>query len=187
MFCTGRHEHTKHVGSIQTHQLSIRWTPLVGPPPSHPRSTRNRRADSFDSHRKSPWRMSKTRKMRTRTRLAGVDDVILTLENSGIQTASLVRLLPLHFPEKTKQTANNRHTTLLSSPLPPYFLLSHLLVISHTPPRNQSKALALPTESEMPPRNKYTIFSRTSTGYRKGMHKVPHWTRLTLRENPVGF
>lgn len=41
---------------------------------------------------KSPWRMSKTRKMRTRTRLQGVDNVISTLESSGIQTHSLVSI-----------------------------------------------------------------------------------------------
>ena len=57
----------------------------------------------------------------------------------------------------------------------------------------------------MPPRDKYTVFSRHEKGYRKGIHKVPKWTRvrrlhpvivvptansavqLTLRTNPKGF
>lgn len=69
----------------------------------------------------------------------------------------------------------------------------------------QDKALELPKEHEMPPRDKYTVFSRHVKGYRKGIHKVPKWTRvcrscsvsripaysqnvqLTLRTNPKGF
>ncbi|KAG7562797.1 hypothetical protein FFLO_01752 [Filobasidium floriforme] len=47
--------------------------------------------------------------------------------------------------------------------------------------------LALPKESEMKPKDKYTTFSRTTEGYRKSVHKVPKFTRLTLRENPRGF
>ncbi|KAI0362671.1 mitochondrial ribosomal protein L31 [Trametes cingulata] len=50
-----------------------------------------------------------------------------------------------------------------------------------------TKALELPKEHEMPPRDKYTVFSRRAKGYRKGIHKVPKWTRLTLRTNPKGF
>ncbi len=30
----------------------------------------------------------------------------------------------------------------------------------------------------MPPRDKYTVFSRHAKGYRKGIHKVPKWTRV---------
>lgn len=36
--------------------------------------------------------MSKTRKFRTRLRLKAVDDVISTVQNSGVSTHSLVRL-----------------------------------------------------------------------------------------------
>ncbi|TCD66459.1 hypothetical protein EIP91_001339 [Steccherinum ochraceum] len=50
-----------------------------------------------------------------------------------------------------------------------------------------TKALELPKEHEMPARDKYTVFTRHSRGYRKGIHKVPKWTRLTLRTNPKGF
>ncbi|KAJ8587998.1 mitochondrial 54S ribosomal protein YmL31 [Rhizopogon salebrosus TDB-379] len=49
------------------------------------------------------------------------------------------------------------------------------------------KALELPKEHEMDPKDKYTVFSATSRGYRKSIHKVPKWTRLTLRVNPKGF
>ncbi|WVQ84616.1 hypothetical protein IAT38_006771 [Cryptococcus sp. DSM 104549] len=53
--------------------------------------------------------------------------------------------------------------------------------------RSLTKALALPTEDEMRPKDKYTTFSKHDRGFRKSMHKVPKWTRLTLRENPKGF
>jgi len=50
-----------------------------------------------------------------------------------------------------------------------------------------ARALELPKEHEMPAKDKYTVFSPHSKGYRKGIHKVPKWTRLTLRTNPKGF
>ncbi|KWU41720.1 60s ribosomal protein l31 [Rhodotorula sp. JG-1b] len=50
-----------------------------------------------------------------------------------------------------------------------------------------SAALALPRETEMPAKDKYTTFSRTDVGYRKGMHKTPHFTKITSRTNPKGF
>ena len=52
---------------------------------------------------------------------------------------------------------------------------------------NQTKVLALPTEKEMKPKDKYTTFSRKDQGYRKGIHKVPQWTKITSRTNPQGF
>ncbi|AAW45544.1 hypothetical protein CNBH2050 [Cryptococcus deneoformans B-3501A] len=111
---------------------------------------------------KNPWRLSPTRKANQRKRLKRVDDVISMVAESGVTTRSLV------------------------------------------------KALALPTEAEMSPRGKlkclrlrlarcmqvvygqrreykYTTFSKRDPGYRKSQHKVPKWTRLTLRENPKGF
>lgn len=50
-----------------------------------------------------------------------------------------------------------------------------------------NKALELPTEAEMSPRDKYFVFSARSKGYRKGIHKVPHFTKVTHRTNPKGF
>lgn len=44
----------------------------------------------------------------------------------------------------------------------------------------QDQALQLPKENEMPPRDKYTIFNAHARGYRKGMHKVPKFTRVRL-------
>jgi hypothetical protein len=32
----------------------------------------------------------------------------------------------------------------------------------------------------MPAKDKYTVFSRHDRGYRKGIHKVPKWTRVCL-------
>ncbi|KAL7342009.1 60s ribosomal protein l31 [Rhodotorula toruloides] len=50
-----------------------------------------------------------------------------------------------------------------------------------------TRCLELPTEQEMPARDKYTVFSRYGRNYRMGIHKVPHWTKVTSRVNPKGF
>ncbi|KAF8212456.1 mitochondrial 54S ribosomal protein YmL31 [Mycena galopus ATCC 62051] len=49
------------------------------------------------------------------------------------------------------------------------------------------RALELPKEHEMPAKDKYTVFTPHAVGYRKGIHKVPKWTRITQRTNPKGF
>ncbi|PFH61031.1 hypothetical protein XA68_18396 [Ophiocordyceps unilateralis] len=38
----------------------------------------------------------------------------------------------------------------------------------------------MPTEQEMQPRDKYTIFDRKAKRYRKGIHKLPKWTRRQM-------
>ncbi|KAJ2383356.1 hypothetical protein H4S02_005339 [Coemansia sp. RSA 2611] len=49
-------------------------------------------------------------------------------------------------------------------------------------------AQALPKEHEMSARNKYTTFSRTAKNHRKGVHKVPHFTKRPIpRTTPTGF
>ncbi|RSH78119.1 uncharacterized protein EHS24_002575 [Apiotrichum porosum] len=55
--------------------------------------------------------------------------------------------------------------------------------------KSLNKALALPKENEMKPRDKYTTFDpkASARNYRKSVHFVPKWTKLTLRENPKGF
>ncbi|KAK2804322.1 hypothetical protein FQN50_006613 [Emmonsiellopsis sp. PD_5] len=55
-----------------------------------------------------------------------------------------------------------------------------------------SKAVArwhaeMPREEEMLPKDKYTIFDRKEKKYRKGIHKLPKWTRVSQRVNPPGF
>ncbi|KAJ2372309.1 hypothetical protein IW150_004183, partial [Coemansia sp. RSA 2607] len=46
----------------------------------------------------------------------------------------------------------------------------------------------LPREGEMVPRDKYTTFSRTAKKHRKGVHKVPHFTKRPIpRTTPTGF
>jgi hypothetical protein len=45
----------------------------------------------------------------------------------------------------------------------------------------------MPTEQEMLPRDKYSIFDKKVRGYRKGIHKLPKWTRVSQRLNPPGF
>lgn len=49
------------------------------------------------------------------------------------------------------------------------------------------KLKMLPKESEMPARDKYWIFNRTSRNYRKGAHRQPKFTKVTNRVPPPGF
>jgi hypothetical protein len=45
----------------------------------------------------------------------------------------------------------------------------------------------MPSEAEMLPRDKYSIFDKKVRGFRKGVHKLPKWTRVSQRVNPPGF
>ncbi|KAJ1951661.1 hypothetical protein DL89DRAFT_219243 [Linderina pennispora] len=46
----------------------------------------------------------------------------------------------------------------------------------------------MPREAEMLARDKYTTFSRTAKNHRKGVHKVPHFTKRPIpRTTPAGF
>lgn len=45
----------------------------------------------------------------------------------------------------------------------------------------------MPREEEMLPKDKYTIYDRKEKKYRKGIHKLPKWTRVSQRVNPPGF
>ncbi|KAL8647254.1 MAG: hypothetical protein Q9226_006509 [Calogaya cf. arnoldii] len=45
----------------------------------------------------------------------------------------------------------------------------------------------MPSEEEMRPKDKYTVFDRKEKRYRKGIHKIPKWTRVSQRINPPGF
>ena len=44
-----------------------------------------------------------------------------------------------------------------------------------------------PKEHEMLPRDKYTTFDKKAKDYRKSVHRVPKWTKLSFRENPKYF
>ncbi|CAL5868093.1 uncharacterized protein PFLUO_LOCUS2316 [Penicillium psychrofluorescens] len=45
----------------------------------------------------------------------------------------------------------------------------------------------MPREEEMLPKDKYTIFDKKEKKYRKSIHKLPKWTRVSQRVNPPGF
>ncbi|KAK4502146.1 hypothetical protein PRZ48_005569 [Zasmidium cellare] len=83
------------------------------------------------------------------------------------------------------------HTTLPAQSASGTITLTHP---SSTPLKdaNTIKLIArwkaeMPTEAEMLPRDKYTMFDKKVRGYRKGVHKLPKWTRVSQRVNPPGF
>jgi len=61
-----------------------------------------------------------------------------------------------------------------------YALTSFCVIFCMTEHFDQTKALELPKEHEMLPKDKYTVFSPHARGYRKGVHKVPKWTRVSF-------
>ena len=80
----------------------------------------------------------------------------------------------------------------------PEFTAHGVQVPSSTPLSNQAQLhgtirlierwkAEMPTEQEMLPKDKYTIFDRKEKKYRKGIHKLPKWTRVSQRLNPPGF
>lgn len=93
--------------------------------------------------------------------------------------------------QRAGEPTPERALTLLlsfSQPSPPPPPSSPLSLFS--PPSLLSQQLAnlqLPSEAAMSPRDKYTMFSRKDVGYRKGIHKSPHYCKVTQRVNPQGF
>ncbi|KAJ5665844.1 uncharacterized protein N7477_008292 [Penicillium maclennaniae] len=45
----------------------------------------------------------------------------------------------------------------------------------------------MPREEEMLPKDKYTLFDKKEKTYRKSIHKLPKWTRVSQRVNPPWF
>ncbi|KAF9939515.1 hypothetical protein BGZ65_010307 [Modicella reniformis] len=84
--------------------------------------------------------LSRTQKTNIRKRLKAADDVVMKIQESGVQCNALTKLQ------------------------------------------------AEPTQAQMPAKDKYTVFSRTFKGYRKSVHKVPHFTKVAVpRTAPNGF
>jgi hypothetical protein len=66
--------------------------------------------DSGLTNRKSPFRLSPTRKANLRKRLRRVDDVIAAVAESGVETRSLSRAIAL--PKEHEMEARGQHINL---------------------------------------------------------------------------
>lgn len=114
---------------------------------------------------KVPWRMSRHQKQRQRERLRAVDDVISKVT------------LGMHI-----ERCENRGMKFEEA-------------LEHKPrfqPRNKmlrllNRSWFFRRESQMSAKDKYTVYDKKSPGYRKGVHKVPKWTKLSLRDAPRNF
>lgn len=112
---------------------------------------------------KVPWRMSGPQKARQRDRLKSVDDVLSTLK------------LGLHLERNHMVVSEGSQLNLRK--IKPRVKSLRIL----------DKAQYFPKEPEMSATDKYSVFNRYSKGYRKGIHKVPKWTKLSIRRNPRHF
>ena len=111
---------------------------------------------------KIPWRLSTHQKARQRQRLKDVDNV--------------VRQLTLGLHIMRCEDKGMSYEKALNAP-------------KMYKPRSEGMRLInkpsfFPKESQMSSKDKYTVFDKKARGYRKGIHKVPKWTKLSMRKNP---
>ncbi|WPH04932.1 Hypothetical protein R9X50_00782900 [Acrodontium crateriforme] len=162
---------------------------------------------------KIPWRMSAPQKLRQRRRLRRVDNVVSVLDTAlKRQAVSTVTFQSSSAPAREQMksassedlsiTAQGRHqsshrnggnTSADQQPfqgeLPGE---TRKIIAEQARQQNTIKLIQrwkseMPTEQEMLPKDKYTMFDRKARGYRKGVHKLPKWTRVSQRLNPPGF
>lgn len=113
-------------------------------------------------------------------------------------TAEGQRLLANSSP-KSKPVSERRHgkgpkhgdwvpaANPVGVPVPGKMLLRDVVRETGTTKLLERWKAEMPTEAEMLPRDKYSIFDKKVRGYRKGVHKLPKWTRVSQRLNPPGF
>ncbi|KAL9531696.1 hypothetical protein SMMN14_04254 [Sphaerulina musiva] len=113
-------------------------------------------------------------------------------------TAEGQRLLANSSP-KSKAVSERRHgkgpklgdwvpaANPVGVPVPGKMLLRDVVRETGTTKLLERWKAEMPTEAEMLPRDKYSIFDKKVRGYRKGVHKLPKWTRVSQRLNPPGF
>ncbi|CCF57940.1 hypothetical protein KAFR_0D02920 [Kazachstania africana CBS 2517] len=114
---------------------------------------------------KIPWRMSSMQKARQRGRLKNVDDVVQQLK------------LGLHVMRCEEKGMSFQDSLNEKKILKPRSKLMRLY----------SKPSFFPQEKQMSSKDKYTVFDKKAKGYRKGIHKVPKWTKVSARKNPQFF
>lgn len=54
-------------------------------------------------------------------------------------------------------------------------------------PKIDHLKFVFPKEKDMKASDKYTTFNKNAKDYRKAVHHVPKWTKLSFRENPKYF
>ncbi|AMD21787.1 HFL069Cp [Eremothecium sinecaudum] len=116
---------------------------------------------------KIPWRLSAPRKQRQRKRLKAVDNVISQL-NLGLYMKKALE----EDPSKTFKDVFTKKKVVVND----VGVLKQL-----------NDPSIFPSEAQMSSKDKYTVFSKHSRGYRKGIHKVPKWTKVSHRVNPDNF
>lgn len=114
---------------------------------------------------KIPWKLSAPQKRRQRQRLRDVDNVIKQLT------------LGLHVMRSQTKGSTFEEAIHAKKMFKPRSEAMRLI----------NKPAIFPKENQMSSKDKYTVFSKTDNGYRKGVHKVPKWTKLSLRRNPKFF
>ena len=165
------------------------------------------------SRRKIPWRLSPPQKLRHRRRMRRVDNIVSVLDtalkrqaatSSAAARSSAGEASPPSASSESPATASLKpsHPGLLTATPSTTTIQNARTASTRTPPSPTSQQIPrtsdtiklierwkaeMPTEAEMLPRDKYSMFDRKARGYRKGVHKLPKWTRVSQRLNPPGF
>lgn len=111
---------------------------------------------------KIPWRMSAHQKQRVRHRLKDVDETLRQIN------------LGLHVQRSEKRGSTYEEAINAKKILKPRIKTLRLL----------NKPSLFPKEFQMSAKDKYSVFDKKAKDYRKGVHKVPKFTKLSLRRNP---
>ncbi|KAK0263801.1 hypothetical protein LTR02_012565 [Friedmanniomyces endolithicus] len=162
---------------------------------------------------KIPWRLSPPQKLRHRRRMRRVDNIVSVLDtalkrqaatSSAAARSSAGEASPPSASSESPATASLKpsHPGLLTATPSTTTIQNARTASTRTPPSPTSQQIPrtsdtiklierwkaeMPTEAEMLPRDKYSMFDRKARGYRKGVHKLPKWTRVSQRLNPPGF
>ena len=162
------HLPSTNVRSLQTHLPPLRRSPLVLP--STPPSTKSH---SPTPHRKIPWRLSPPQKARQRKRLRAVDKVVACLSTalkrqSELKAASaLENTTPAEGPLRITRVTRGKESAGSINPRDGDQQHQHT-----TFAELERWQREMPTESEMRPKDKYTMFDRKEKRYRKGVHST---------------
>lgn len=114
---------------------------------------------------KIPWKMSSHQKQRVRDRLKDIDEVVKQIN------------LGLHVQRCETKGIQYEAAVNARKKFKPRVKSLRLL----------NKLSNFPREFQMSPNDKYSVFDKKAPGYRKGVHRVPKWTKLSLRTNPRYF
>jgi hypothetical protein len=180
-----------HDWRFSTLRALIRRTIMVRLPPLPPSAESDPTKPQLTcNRRKIPWRLSAPQKLRHRRRLRRVDNIVTVLSTALARQANTTTASAAGTSSPTLQgRMPSQHSLSTTIPALPNARLADIPAAPHTIKLLERWKASMPREEEMLPKDKYTVFDKKERNYRKGVHKLPKWTRAGpgQRVNPPGF